>query len=300
MAAIRPRSLCFLVLWVAGVAGCTQSPRPEEQPIHAVAQAPAGDVLVRFAAYGDTRDGHEVHRKIVADVLSFRPALVLQTGDLVHDGDSKEEWQTFDSITGEMRRQIPYYPARGNHDASPEGYYEQRVTQPLLSGNKLYYSFEKGSIHFVSIDTQEDLSSASEEGRWLEADLAAAQAAGRRIVPFFHKAIFSIGQHAAETDVQSLRILLHPLFRRHGVRLVFEGHDHIYYRTVRDGITYVVTGGGGAPLYDDKHPEFRLAGDVFEKAHHFCVVDAFADRFAITAYRTDLSEIDRFEVALEK
>jgi hypothetical protein len=42
--------------------------------------------LLRFAAYGDTRDGHEVHRKIVGGVMSFHPALVLQTGDLVHNG----------------------------------------------------------------------------------------------------------------------------------------------------------------------------------------------------------------------
>jgi 3',5'-cyclic AMP phosphodiesterase CpdA len=264
-----------------------------------VARPPASDVLLRFAAYGDTRDGHEIHQKIVEDVLSFHPTLVLQTGDLVHHGDSKAEWDTFDRITGAMRRQIPYYPARGNHDASPEGYYEQRVTQPVLSGNKLYYSFEKGQIHFVAIDTEQDLGTASEQGRWLEADLTAAQAAGRRIVPFFHKAIFSIGQHAAESDVQALRTVLHPLFRRHGVRLVFAGHDHVYYRTVRDGITYVVTGGGGAPLYDDSYPELKRAGDVFEKVNHFCVVDAFADRFAVTAYRTDLSEIDRLEVALE-
>jgi hypothetical protein len=50
--------------------------------------------------------------------------------------------------------------------------------------------------------------------------------------------------------VLALRPLLDSLFQKHGVKLVFQGHDHLYYRTVRSGITYVVTGGGGAPLYD--------------------------------------------------
>lgn len=289
--------LAALLILAAACAQAPQSPVPSPP---STAPTPAADALFRFAVYGDTRDGHDIHRKIVEDVLSFQPALVLQTGDLVHHGDDAGEWRIFDDITGAMRRQVPYYPARGNHDAAPEGYYEQRVTRPVLSGNKLYYSFEKGSLHFVAIDTQQPLGPESEEGRWLEADLTQAQAAGRFIVPFFHKAIFSIGPHATEDDVLALKPLLHSLFKRHGVRLVFEGHDHIYYRTVRDGITYVVTGGGGAPLYDGKHPELGLPQDVFQKVNHFCMANVYAGRVEVTAYRVDLAELDRFEVAVPK
>ena len=285
---LRPAFAALLLLAHA----CASDTRPPASP----SRSPAAREVLRFAVYGDTRDGHDVHRQLVADVLGFRPALVLQTGDLVHHGGAAEEWRIFDDITGAMRRQLPYYPARGNHDVSAEGFYEARVTRPVLSGNKLYYAFEQGDVHFVAIDTQQPLGPESEQGRWLEADLAQAQAAGRTIVPFFHKAIFSIGPHAAEADVQALQPILHPLFRRHGVRLVFQGHDHVYYRTVRDGITYVVTGGGGAPLYDGEHRELGLPGDVFEKVHHFCIVDEAAGRFEVTAYRSDLTELDRFEV----
>jgi 3',5'-cyclic AMP phosphodiesterase CpdA len=298
MPTIRPRAFILIALLILWAEACTQASRAPVAPRSAVAATRGADPLFRFAAYGDTRDGHDIHRKIVEDVLSFHPSLVLQTGDLVHHGGSAEEWRIFDGITGAMRRQVPYYPARGNHDVSAEGYYEQRVTQPVLSGNKLYYSFEKENLHFVAIDTQQPLGPKSEQGRWLEADLAQAQAAGRFIVPFFHKAIFSIGPHAVEPDVLALKPVLHALFRRHGVRLAFEGHDHVYYRTVRGGITYVVTGGGGAPLYDGRHPELGLPQDVFEKVHHFCVVDVYAGRVEVTAYRSDLSELDRFEVAM--
>lgn len=211
------------------------------------------------------------------------------------NGDDAEQWKIFDQITGDMRRQIPYYPARGNHDEGTHGYYEQRVTQPVLSGTKHFYSFEKGNLHFVAIDTEERLAPESEQRRWLEDDLAKAQAAGRFIIPFFHKAVFSIGPHAAQPDVLALRAILHPLFQQHGIRLVFVGHDHLYYRTVRDGITYVVTGGGGAPLYDG-NSALRVSGDVFEKVNHFCVADVYADRVAVTAYRRDLTQLDWFMV----
>jgi 3',5'-cyclic AMP phosphodiesterase CpdA len=300
MIPMRLQTFFYTALLVLLPAACMQAPRSPVSAPHTVRTSAAAEVLLRFAAYGDTRDGHEVHRKIVEDVMGFHPALVLQTGDLVHDGRVAEQWKVFDEITGAMRSQIPYYPVRGNHDVGPEGYYEQRVTQPVLSGNKHYYSFEKGSLHFVGIDTEEPLDPKSDQGRWLETDLAQAQASGRFIIPFFHKAIFTIGPHATDPAVRALKPILHPVFQRHGVRLVFEGHDHIYYRTVRDGITYVVTGGGGAPLYDGKHPELGLPRDVFKKAHHFCIVDVYADRLAVTAYQSDLAKLDRFTVKVGK
>jgi hypothetical protein len=292
----RSSTLACAGLLILLAVACTQAPGPLTP--HSAKATPETEALLRFAVYGDTRDGDVVHRKIVEDVMSFHPVLVLQTGDLVADGNSAAQWKIFDDITGAMRQQIPYYPARGNHDVGAE--YEKRVTQPILSGNKLHYSFEQGSLHFVAIDTELPLGPKSEQGRWLETDLAQAQAAGRFIIPFFHKAMFSIGPHATDPGVLALKPILHPLFQRHGVRLVFEGHDHVYYRTVRDGITYVVTGGGGAPLYDGKHPELGIPGDVFKKAHHFCVVDVYADRLVVAAYESDLTKLDRFKVAIGK
>lgn len=289
----------FAALLALVLAACPQTSRTPAPRPHTTGEPATWATLFRFAAYGDTRDNHDIHREIVKAVLSFQPALVLQTGDLVHHGDAADEWRIFDQITGEMRRRIPYYPARGNHDVGASGFYEQRVTSPVTSGNQLFYSFEKENLHFVAIDTQQPLGPASEEGRWLEADLAQARAAGRFIVPFFHKAIFSIGPHAVESDVMALRPVLHALFRKHGVRLAFEGHDHIYYRTVRDGITYVVTGGGGAPLYDGRHL-VGVPGDVFEKVNHFCVADVYPDRVAVTVWRRDLSRLDRFTVPVAK
>ena len=47
--------------------------------------------------------------------------------------------------------------------------------------------------------------------------------------------------------------------------LVFCGHDHLYYRTTRDGVTYVVTGGGGAPPYRPENSQIAIPGDVFVK-----------------------------------
>ena len=39
------------------------------------------------------------------------------------------------------------------------------------------------------------------------------------------------------------------LFRKHPVRAVFSGHEHVYWRETHDGIDYFIAGGAGAPLY---------------------------------------------------
>jgi acid phosphatase type 7 len=294
----RDRRLCTVPAALLLLAACTIQPAHHQLPSPAPAATPsaaAPGTLLRFVAYGDTRTGHAIHQDIVDKVLLLAPAVVLQTGDLVFNGHSSRQWAKFDQITARLRAQVAYYPARGNHDCSRR--YEARVTQPILSGNKLYYSFERSGIHFVSIDTQQSLTPGSVQYVWLESDLATAQKAHRFIVPFFHKAIFSIGQHSDAKDVQALKPILHPLFRSHGVTLAFQGHDHLYYRTQQDGITYVVTGGGGAPLYDKiREPG---VGDVFEMVHHFCVADVTSDQVTVTVYRQNLSQVDRFTVPIK-
>ena len=265
---------------------------------------PVPEYLFKFAVYGDTRSDpahgngpHQVHREIVSRVMSCSPSLVLQTGDLVYRGTLPEEWKIFDEITAEMRNSVAYYPARGNHDVEPEGdNFQRHITYPILSGNKFYYSFEKEYFHFVAIDTEQPLTETAEQYLWLEDDLQKAKAAGKTIVPFFHKALFSIGIHGSDKILQAI---LHPLFVKHGIKLVFQGHDHNYYHTVRDGITYIVTGGGGAPLYPDRNRAQAIEGDVFEQAHHFCIADVFQDRVEIAVYRQDMSQIESFTVQMK-
>ena len=252
----------------------------------------AGKTAFRFVVYGDTRDGHDVHRKLVAMILAQKPDLVLQTGDLVHRGSDDSLWKIYDEITGPMRHKIPVYPARGNHDVGGTGY-EKRVTAPFTSGNKLYYSFDKGACHFVSVDNFSPYGPDSPQYRWLDQDLAAAQKKVTHIFVYFHEPPYSIGSHGSNLDI---RQTLCPLFVKYGVRAVFCGHDHIYYRTKRDGITYVVSGGGGAPLYACDPNKGAIEGDKWESVHHILVCDVDGDTITATALREDGTTLDHFTI----
>jgi hypothetical protein len=60
-----------------------------------------------------------------------------------------------------------------------------------------------------------------------------------------------------EAQTVALRTLYMPLFRKHHVRLLFAGHDHVFEHWVErytdstgtHRMDQIVSGGGGAPLY---------------------------------------------------
>ncbi len=249
----------------------------------------------RFVVYGDTRDGHAMHRKIVALILAQKPAFVLQTGDLVHYGPDAGLWKIYDDITGAMRRALPVYPARGNHDVGGTGY-EARVTSAFTSGNRLYYSFTRGPYHFVSVDSFSPHAPGSPQYVWLAQDLAQAQKKGQPTFVYFHVPPYSIGTHGSSEDAQTT---LCPLFVKYQVALVFNGHDHLYYRTRRNGVSYVVTGGGGAPLYPAHPDRGAIAGDKWESVNHIVVCDLRGETLTGTVLRADGSLLERFAIALK-
>ena len=79
---------------------------------------------------------------------------------------------------------------------------------------------------------------------WLLADLQSPENRNAKFtMVFFHAPVFS----PDGTENRVLREMLHPLFRKYGVDIVFNG-THSYTRAELDGIQYVISGGGGAEI----------------------------------------------------
>jgi 3',5'-cyclic AMP phosphodiesterase CpdA len=172
------------------------------------------------------------------------------------------------------------------------------VRDKFESGNKLYYRFDNKDLRFISLDTESALyDTTSPQYVWLERELQLARKENKIVIPFFHEAIFSVGTHAGEN--RKLRSVLHPLFKAYGVKIVFQGHDHLYYRTQRDNITYVVTGGGGAPLYAI-NSKLLEKGDVAFRVHHFCFAEVFPDRIDITVFAMTTAAAGRNKASMDK
>ena len=94
---------------------------------------------------------------------------------------------------------------------------------------------------------------------------------------------------------ENLRNELVPLFETESVHLVIQAHHNYYSRSLVDGITYLVLGGGGAALEDpDSTNEFVVTAS---KSHHFARIDAAGDTLTVTAIDADSNAIESFVIS---
>ncbi len=209
-----------------------------------------------FLVYGDTRTRHEVHRKVVAAMLAnSKPDFLLQTGDLVANGSDPSLWPIFFDIEHNLLREAAFFPMLGNHERNSSNYYE-------FMQKDAYYSFDWGSAHFSILDSDIANFPGGKAGRqafwkqqteWLEDDLAKNQKAEFRFVAAHHPPITAVSERQGDNPHMTA---LMPMLEKYHVTAAFFGHDHNYQHYVKNGVHYIITGGGGAPLYDvDKPPQ---------------------------------------------
>ncbi len=156
----------------------------------------------------------------------------------------------------------PFFNAPGNHEINNDADFLKAYT---ASVGPLYGSFDFGGIRFVCVCTEVPAPKTTVFGAqldWIKRTLDGKQPA----VVFQHHPIFVRGSNSEkESAAVSNHAELHDIYLKGGVKMVLEGHDHIYNAQVHDGIDYRIAGGAGAPL--DGGPE---EGGYF----HFLLVHA--------------------------
>jgi 3',5'-cyclic AMP phosphodiesterase CpdA len=132
----------------------------------------------------------------------------------------------------------------GNHDAVMGGW---KNFQKYFGA--LYYSFDYQDSHFIILNNAFRESFGKEQFEWLKKDLAASRA--RHKFVFMHRPTFDPSEIYSNYIMSGREVTqeLMLLFSRYKVDYVFAGHIHGYAKAERDGVTYIVTAGGGAPLY---------------------------------------------------
>jgi hypothetical protein len=248
-------ALAVLGLLAGRAAAATDRPLLPLPVAGASALAPASDPdHFLFAVAGDNRSTDRgvpmppTSREVFAEYALLRPAFSLWTGDTIYGseesvGEASAEWDGF--LAAAAKGMTPIFNAPGNHEISerPElaALYERKA-------GRLYGSFDYGNSHFVALDTEEvgrKPGIGPEQQAWLEADLAANRGASNIFV-FLHHPLFPTRASEGFVD-KANRDAIHRIFVTYGVRYVIQGHQHLFARSVHDGVTYIVTGGGGAP-----------------------------------------------------
>jgi hypothetical protein len=249
-----------------------------------------------FIAYGDTRgefDGlypNTAHLSVVSEMVrrirqragtDSAIKFIVQSGDAVVDGRSAlmldvSYVPVINQLTGVG--DVPYFLAVGNHDvrSSPvltdtdrvkglKNYFaaNAKLIPPEGSARRLNgyptYAVAYGNTFVILYDSQ--IAGDSVQYDWVRRQL---EGLDRRryvnVVAVCHHPTFSSGPHGGATVEQSTQIIRDkymPLFRKHHVRLLLTGHEHLFehwYETYTDStgrhrLDEIVSGGGGAPLY---------------------------------------------------
>jgi phosphatidylserine/phosphatidylglycerophosphate/cardiolipin synthase-like enzyme len=278
-----------------------------------------GSGAISFVALGDSGTGSPEQRQISDLIGRDSFDFALHVGDIVYgstDGTGDASYTTYQSYLFDIDSWLPshaFVPVEGNHDSRPSNgnglAYLDLFELPRNGANaafpdhaERYYSFDYGPVHFVALDTEFtflDPARQAEQLRWLAADLASTTQPWK--IAFLHRAPYSSGgEHGSSPDV---RAAFGPLFERYGVDLVLAGHEHTYERTVpiREStvttdtfVTYVVTGGGGAPLY----PSGTSAWTAFSASRNeYVKVAVDACTLTINAIGLDGAAFDTTSVA---
>jgi hypothetical protein len=79
------------------------------------------------------------------------------------------------------------------------------------------------------------------------------------------------------------------------VSIAFFGHDHNYQRNLQNGINYVISGGGGAPLYDVAKPDPATSQKAVS-IENFVKVSVEGKVMKVRAMGLDGNVLDEFEV----
>lgn len=267
--------------------GVGDTPLTEVSRFHTAA-APGAEFS--FAAIGDCGAGFGAQRPIAERMQADDPEFVVVTGDVVYERGTQEEYDVkFFPVYRTLLGRAPWWPSLGNHDVrTADG--APYLKNWYLPNNERWYSFDWGDVHFVALDSNAEFGEGTPQDRWLARDLAESQCAWK--VVYFHHPPYTNSNHEPSKSVRRAWV---PLFEKHGVQLVLNGHNHVYERTkpIR-GVTYVVTGGGGASLYRSRPADFLAAT---ESRHHYLRMQASPERLSWQAVDAQGNVFDEASLA---
>jgi acid phosphatase type 7 len=292
-------------------------------PPHFDVPAPAGRPLT-FIAYGDTRftprsgdiTNPYARRALVEKMAGENPTAILIGGDLVYEGADPQDYAVYRSETTVWsERRIAVFPALGNHEF--KGCTRENVLPCLenwwaaFSALSLkpyrWYSVTIGpSILALILDSDSHLKPGSEQRVWFEHEITGADSQIKFILVVLHYPPVRDPVYPRTLDEKEVaRYLKHEARSLRAQVVVIGSHVHNYERYFRDGVTYLVSGGGGAKPV----PALRLFGERSKLKtsvnYHYLRFVLDGDRLIGTMVRFDAavdksndpwSEPDRFEV----
>jgi hypothetical protein len=253
---------------------------------------PNKDNSVRFLVIGDTGTGTGQQHELAQIMLRYRQIFpfefALMLGDNMYGsektGDFKKKFE--DVYKPLLDQKVKFYAALGNHDESNQRFYEFFN----MEGQE-YYRFGKGNVSFYSLNSNY---MDKKQIDWLNDKLAADTAEWK--IAFFHHPPYSSG--AAHGSDTKLREVVEPIFLKHGVDVVFAGHEHFYERIKpQKGVYYFISGSGGKLRKGDVKKGSPLTDKAYDSDMSFMLIEINKDQMYFQVISRTAETVDTGVIA---
>ncbi len=214
---------------------------------------------VRFSFIADAQEGPEFLEDIAKEIASYPGSAILSGGDLVQEGARMQDWFDYFRALQNVGGSRVTYAAIGNHEYRSDANTNYWQNFFRLNAHDAHYSAYLGGVHLMVLNSnfEDDQTLVFPQLNWLMSELS--KPAKWKVI-MFHHSPYSLGFFDGPGAIRKEHIVLReffvPLFEAYGVDLVLTGHTHIFERSVKDGIQYLVAGpaGGKMGVYGARNP----------------------------------------------
>lgn len=239
-----------------------------------------------FIYFGDAQNGVREHwSRVIREAHSDAPKarFMIHAGDLINVANRDAEWGEWFGAGAWLNAMVPSVPTPGNHEYARDTskrpaasrlshHWRPQFTLPENGPEGLeetVYWLDYQGTRIVSLNSNEQ---QARQVEWLDRVLGDNK--NTWTVVTFHHPVFST---ARGRDNPEIRKLWKPLFDKHKVDLVLQGHDHTYARfgqevsenvasgaTARspEGGTIYVVSVSGPKMYNlERQPAMRRAAE---------------------------------------
>ncbi|MGI6117679.1 MAG: metallophosphoesterase [Bilifractor sp.] len=301
--------------------------------LHTFKTAAAGDFS--FLLVGDPQIGAGDGNTATTDVEGWEATLkdlyenysdsafLLSAGDQVNVADDENQYDGY--LENDYLPNMINATVVGNHDSKSDSYdqhfysaNESNKYGATAAGSDAWFTYNGTLI----MQLNDNNMSTAQHKAFLKEAIAANPNAKWKVVTMHHS-LYSVANHAFDSDILQRRSELVPVFEELGIDVVLQGHDHVYVRsyimkgdnpvtdksaydddnyssiTNPNGILYITANSGsGSKYYKIQNENFSYAAvKNQENTPTFSKITVTDNTFTVTTYRVkDNSKIDSFTI----
>jgi hypothetical protein len=260
--------------------------------------------FVHLAEFHAPGDAGQVERA-AGLIRDFRPHLVVESGDMVDDGDEPSHWRSYLRTSAPWISNVFLLPAHSNH-VNGDGGNPLLLRLFELPDNERWYTTRFGQVEFVTLDsTYTANDDVLDEPAWLRDRMAAtlaSDAAPSRVVGVWHYPACSSSYPSRSGERRWVLEHFIAAFRAiDALDLVLVGHDKYYERSRLElgdrTVTHVMVNVGRLAPGSSGGNEPECSPVVTHTARRSVgLYDVAADVIRGTAVAPDGAVLDRFTI----